>query len=102
QWSFDKPSTKTAKAALVALGINDDRVLVVISREDEDAFKSFRNIPEVQVMLAGELNTYDVLNNDWIVFTQQTLPGADAEAVAAPAAAPEATTPEAEETEAGQ
>ena len=52
-----------------------DRVLVVISREDENAYKSFRNLPDVQVCLAGELNTYDILNNDWIVFTQATLPG---------------------------
>jgi large subunit ribosomal protein L4 len=49
-------------------------VLLVISRDDEDVFKSFRNLPEVQVMLAGELNTYDVLVNDWVVFTQATLP----------------------------
>jgi large subunit ribosomal protein L4 len=77
QWSFEKPSTKTAKAALVALGINDDRVLIVLSREDEDVYKSFRNLPEVQCMLAGELNTYDVLNNDWVVFTKATLPGGE-------------------------
>ncbi|HVT77461.1 MAG TPA: 50S ribosomal protein L4 [Acidimicrobiales bacterium] len=74
QWSFEKPSTKTAKAALAALGLTDERVLLVIDRDDEDAFKSFRNLPEVQVMLVGELNTYDVLVNDWIVFTQATLP----------------------------
>ena len=74
-WNFEKPSTKAAVAALNALGVSD-HVLVVIGREDEDAFKSFRNLPEVQVMLHGELNTYDVLNNDWIVFTQETLPRA--------------------------
>ncbi|HVV35989.1 MAG TPA: 50S ribosomal protein L4 [Acidimicrobiales bacterium] len=74
QWNFEKPSTKTAKAALAALGLTDERVLLVIDRDDEDAFKSFRNLPEVQVMLVGELNTYDVLVNDWIVFTEATLP----------------------------
>lgn len=84
-WNFEKPSTKSAAAALKALGVSD-RVLVVIGREDEDAYKSFRNIPEVQVMLVGELNTYDVLCNDWIVFTKETLPTADA-APAAPVAA---------------
>ncbi|MEY2474437.1 MAG: large subunit ribosomal protein [Actinomycetota bacterium] len=78
QWNFEKPSTKAAKAALAALGVTDDRVLLVISREDEDCFKSFRNLPEVQVMLAGELNTYDVLVNDWVVFTKATLPGVEA------------------------
>jgi large subunit ribosomal protein L4 len=74
QWSFEKPSTKAAKAALAALNLTDERVLLVISRDDEDVFKSFRNLPEVQVMLAGELNTYDVLVNDWVVFTKATLP----------------------------
>ena len=79
QWNFEKPSTKAAKAALAALGVSDN-VLIVLSREDEDVYKSFRNLPEVQCMLAGELNTYDVLNNDWIVFTKATLPGQEAEA----------------------
>src|SRR4051812_11544954 len=97
QWNFEKPSTKAAKAALAALGVTDQSVLLVLGDDDEAAFLSFRNLPEVQCMIAGELNTYDVLNNDWIVFTQQTLPSAPAEAVAAPAAAPEASTPEAEE-----
>lgn len=76
-WSFDIPNTKAAKAALQALGI-EGRVLIVLDREDDQAetvYKSFRNLPEVQVILSGELNAYDVLRNDWIVFTPQTLPG---------------------------
>jgi large subunit ribosomal protein L4 len=92
-WNFEKPSTKAAVAALNAIGVSDN-VLVVISREDENAYKSFRNLPDVQVLLSGELNTYDVLVNDWIVFTSATLPGA--EAAVEPAAAPEATSPEAD------
>jgi len=52
-------------------------VVFLLSREDEDVYKSFRNLPEVQCMLAGELNTYDVLNNDWVVFTKATLPGGE-------------------------
>jgi large subunit ribosomal protein L4 len=52
------------------------RVLVVLSREDENAFKSFRNLTDVQIILAQELNTYDILCNDWIVFTKAMLPGA--------------------------
>jgi large subunit ribosomal protein L4 len=73
-WSWDAPSTKAARSALVALGFSG-KVLVVLSREDEEAYKSFRNLPEVQVILTGELNAYDVLCNDWIVFTSETLPG---------------------------
>jgi len=74
-WGWDSPSTKSAKAALTALGL-DGRALVVLSRDDEGAYKSFRNLDDVQLILQGELNAYDVLCNDWIVFTSATLPGA--------------------------
>jgi large subunit ribosomal protein L4 len=73
-WPWAAPSTKSAQAALDALGL-DGRVLVVLSRDDEEAYKSFRNLPDVQLILQGELNAYDVLCNDWIVFTSATLPG---------------------------
>jgi large subunit ribosomal protein L4 len=72
-WGFEAPSTKGAVAALAALGV-EGRVLVVLSREDIDAWKSFRNLPSVHVLEVGELNTYDVLVNDYVVFTRDTLP----------------------------
>lgn len=78
EWGWDAPSTKNAIAALDVLGLNDSKVLIVLSRDDEVAYKSFRNLGDVQLILAGELNAYDVLVNDWIVFTQATLPGATA------------------------
>jgi large subunit ribosomal protein L4 len=74
-WGFEAPSTKQAKAALAALGV-DGTALVVVDRDDLVTIKSFRNLPEVQVIERGELNAYDVLCNQWIVFTQATLPGA--------------------------
>ena len=73
-WSFELPSTKSAKEALEGLGVSG-RVMVVLSRDDEKAYKSFRNIPWVDVVLAGELAAYDVLCADWVVFTRDTLPG---------------------------
>lgn len=72
-WGFDAPSTKAAKAALATLGTTG-RVLVVLSRADAVSARSFRNLPEVHVISAGELNAYDVLVNDYVVFTQETLP----------------------------
>jgi large subunit ribosomal protein L4 len=83
-WSWDQPSTRAARDALAALGL-DGRILVVLSRRDEEAYKSFRNLPEVQVILAGELNAYDVLCSDWVVFTRQTLPGGVSEVGPGPA-----------------
>ena len=73
EWGWDKPNTKTAKAALAGLGVNG-KALVVVGRDDAAAALSFRNLTEVQVIAPGELNAYDVLCNDWIVFSESTLP----------------------------
>ena len=72
-WGWDAPKTKDAKGALAALG-TEGRVLVVLTDGDGVAARSFRNLPEVQVINSRELNAYDVLVNDYIVFTQDNLP----------------------------
>jgi large subunit ribosomal protein L4 len=72
-WGIDTPKTKDAKLALEALGI-DGTVLVVIGRDDAAAALSFRNLPQAQIVGPGELNAYDVLANEWIVFTKDVLP----------------------------
>jgi large subunit ribosomal protein L4 len=76
-WNFDTPSTKGAIAALKALGV-DGRALIVLTRDDVEAWKSFRNIPSVHVLEAAELNTYDILVSDYVVFTKNTVPKAEA------------------------
>ena len=73
-WRFDVPKTSIAVNGMKALGL-EGRVLVVLSPSDELAAKSFRNLPEVHVLTPGQLNAYDVLCCDWIVFSQETLPG---------------------------
>jgi len=73
KWGFSTPSTKDAVKALAALGVTG-RSLVVVDTADDAAIKSFRNIPDVQLILVGELNAYDVLCNDWVVFTSASLP----------------------------
>jgi large subunit ribosomal protein L4 len=78
RWPFEVPRTKDAVAALAALGLSG-RVLVVLGEGDGYADRSFGNLPEVQTMVVGELNAYDILVNDWVVFTDETLPGATAE-----------------------
>jgi large subunit ribosomal protein L4 len=88
-WGFDAPRTKDAIAALAAMGI-EGRVLMVLRREDVNAALSFRNIPEVHLIETGQLNAYDVLVSDWVVFTADALPGAESPAAtAAPAATDE-------------
>jgi large subunit ribosomal protein L4 len=73
-WGFEAPSTKAAIKTLAAVGASG-KVLVVVTPAEENAIKSFRNLPEVQMILVGELNAYDILCNDWIVFSKDSLPG---------------------------
>jgi hypothetical protein len=42
--------------------------------------KSLRNLQHVQLIIEGELNAYDVLCNDWVIFTRDTLPGTTTQA----------------------
>ena len=72
-WGLDAPSTKGAVAALAANGV-EGRVLVVLRPEDDVVWKSLRNLDHVHVCGAAELNAYDVLVSDWVVFTPDTLP----------------------------
>jgi large subunit ribosomal protein L4 len=81
-WGFENPRTKDAVAVLAALGL-EGRVLVVVSPDDAVAVKSFRNLGEVQLLASTELNAYDVLCSDWVVFTTDVLPGRPATVVAA-------------------
>ena len=73
EFSFDAPSTKSAAGLLIALGL-DGKIMVVVEHTDVVSSKSFRNLTNVQVVTTNELNAYDVLSNDWIVFTQASLP----------------------------
>ncbi|MGY1837876.1 MULTISPECIES: 50S ribosomal protein L4 [unclassified Modestobacter] len=76
----DAPSTKSAVKVLDALTAAK-RVLVVLDRDDVLNWISLRNVPRVHLIEAGQLNTYDVLVADEIVFTETAL----AEYVAGPA-----------------
>ena len=75
EWNFELPKTKTAVAALEALDV-EGKVLIVVNQNDSNTWKSFANLDRVHVISPGELNAYDVLVNDWVVFTKSTLPDA--------------------------
>ena len=81
-WGIDAPSTKQAISVLEGLGLRPageraPRVLVVLDRTEHAVWKSFRNLgTRVQIIIPEELNPYDVLVNDWIVFSEPTLAAA--------------------------
>jgi large subunit ribosomal protein L4 len=66
------PSTKSAKAFLGALS-DRKQVLVVIARSDETDAKSARNLPGVHILTPDQLNTYDVLRADDVIFSVEAL-----------------------------
>jgi large subunit ribosomal protein L4 len=65
----ETPSTKSALAALRAV-TDAAAVLLVVERSDDVTWRSLRNAPEVHLLSPDQLNTYDVLVNDDVVFTQ--------------------------------
>ncbi|MEC9269517.1 MAG: 50S ribosomal protein L4 [Actinomycetota bacterium] len=75
-WHFESPRTKDAISALENLGL-EGKIMMVVTANDDSTMKSFRNLPSVQLVEAAELNAYDILCADWLVFTSETLPGAD-------------------------
>ena len=76
QWQFETPKTKDALTALENLDL-EGKVMMVVAASDDATIRSFRNLPSVQLVQAAELNAYDVLCSDWLVFTAETLPGAN-------------------------
>jgi large subunit ribosomal protein L4 len=74
EWGFAAPRTKDAVAALSALEL-EGRVLVVLGPDDGIADRSLANLQHVQTLQVAELNAYDILRSDWVVFTDATVPG---------------------------
>ena len=70
--SAQSPSTKSAKGFLATL-TDRKQVLVVIGRSDEAGAKSVRNLPGVHMLSPDQLNTYDVLHADDVVFSVEAL-----------------------------
>jgi 50S ribosomal protein L4 len=93
----DAPKTKAALATLVAV-TQAGKVLVVLGHDDVTNWVSLRNVPHVHLIEAGQLNTYDVLNADEVIFTEAALAEFVAGAATRPArggvAKPDLTTPD--------
>lgn len=69
---FEAPSTGDAVDVLKSLGV-EGKVLLVLPARDEIVGKSFRNLPETHLITVDQINTYDVLAADWLLFTKDAL-----------------------------
>ena len=71
--TFEKPHTKDAVALIKALELEGKRITVVIGNEDVEEFLSFRNIPEVNILPVGDMNTYELIDNKALVISEPCL-----------------------------
>lgn len=66
------PSTKAASTAIESLGLSGN-LLIAIDRDDDVSALSLRNLAEVHVLYVDQLNTYDVLCSDHVIFTSAAM-----------------------------
>lgn len=78
QFDWDTPKTKLATALLAELGATG-KALVVLGGPDVATERSFRNLPDVVLLQSGQINTYDVLWSDMVLFSHDALAKASGE-----------------------
>jgi len=73
KFDFEKPSTKAGLEMLKGLGLEGQKVTVVVGKEDDNAYLSLRNIERVRVIFAFEVNTYDLIDNKMLVLCTEAV-----------------------------
>ena len=72
-FTFEAPKTKDFVAAMTALKVNDKKVLLVMPQMDKNVQLSLRNVPDVRMMAASDLNTYAILNNNVLLLSEKSV-----------------------------
>lgn len=70
---MEEPKTKKAVEILKNLGLSEKKITLIISEGEENLALSFRNLPQVNIVYADELNAYYALDNEVILFTEKAL-----------------------------
>jgi large subunit ribosomal protein L4 len=72
-FNFTEPKTKEMIKVLTDLKLIDQKVLILLPGNDEAVYKSARNLPRVKTLVIQALNTYDLVNYDYIVTTKDAV-----------------------------
>lgn len=72
-FTFEAPKTKDFVAAMTALKVNDKKVLLVMPQMDKNVQLSLRNVRDVRMMAAADLNTYAILNNNMLLLSEKSV-----------------------------
>ena len=70
---FPEIKTKQVKELLENLNLSEDKVLILLPEKDKNIYLSARNIPAVNTLVLEALNAYDLINNDFIVMSEDAL-----------------------------
>lgn len=69
----EKPKTKEMVALLESLKIENEKILFLLGKKDENVYKSLRNLPKVKPLISDAINIYDIVNNEYIVATREAV-----------------------------
>ncbi len=72
-FNFEAPKTKSFTAIVKSLELNDKKVLLVLAEQNKNIYLSSRNLEGVKVLTVNELNTYDILNTNRVVFVESSV-----------------------------
>jgi large subunit ribosomal protein L4 len=72
-FAFDSPKTKQFVALKNNLKLDDKKMLLVVNEPNKNVYLSSRNLPDSKVLIYSELNTYEILNADVLVFTKAAI-----------------------------
>jgi len=72
-FSFEAPKTKSFLAIVDSLELRDEKVLLVLTEQNKNIYLSSRNLEGVKVLTVNELNTYDLLNTNKVVFVESSV-----------------------------
>jgi large subunit ribosomal protein L4 len=70
---MEVPKTKRFSEFLQVAGLGDKRILFVADRFDENVYKSLNNLSRVEFMLSRDINAYEILRADVLLFTREAL-----------------------------
>jgi large subunit ribosomal protein L4 len=70
-FSFEAPKTKQIATVLSNLAVNNKKTIIVLPEYNDNVYLSTRNIPNVTTTLLADVNTYEIMNADVLVFTEQ-------------------------------
>ncbi len=69
-WTMDAPKTKELHTVLGNLKLDQKKTLIVVAEQSSNVYLSARNIPGAKVTVASDINTYDIMNSQQLVFTE--------------------------------